>query len=191
MDKIHLKGIIADRFAFFFENAKGRFYKSTMMVMRDSGEEDYIPIVAEESRAQLINASDFAEVTGECQTRMDGGRLLLFVMADIILIHDIDDIEFVNEVELSGTISRKPKLRVTPKGREISDFVLAVEGEDKSHYIPCIVWGLGARLSYLNEVGDRVSIKGRFQSREYRKGSEVKTTYEVSASKCSKLFESV
>ncbi len=58
----------------------------------------------------------------------------------------------------------------------------------KSDYIPCIAWGRNARYASAFEVGSRVRIWGRVQSREYTKKlseaeSEKRVAYEVSVSK--------
>ena len=58
----------------------------------------------------------------------------------------------------------------------------------KSDYIPCIAWGRNARYAAGFEVGSRVRIWGRVQSREYTKKlseseCEKRTAYEVSVSK--------
>ncbi len=42
----------------------------------------------------------------------------------------------------------------------------------KSDYIPCILWGRNARFAANFEVGSRVQIWGRIQSREYVKRLE-------------------
>ena len=71
-------------------------------------------------------------------------------------------------------------------GREIADILLAVNrAYNKSDYIPCIAWGRNARFSQNLEVGTKVKVVGRVQSREYEKiyedgTSEVKVAYEVS-----------
>jgi single-stranded DNA-binding protein len=59
---------------------------------------------------------------------------------------------------------------------------------NKSDYIPCIAWGRNARFVKTLQVGDRVAVSGRIQSREYQKKlseTDVKTmtAYEVSVSK--------
>ena len=58
----------------------------------------------------------------------------------------------------------------------------------KSDYIPCITWGRNARFASGLEVGSRVKICGRIQSREYQKcisdtETETRVAYEVSVSK--------
>ena len=56
----------------------------------------------------------------------------------------------------------------------------------KSDYIPCILWGRNARFVSGLDVGSRLKIEGRIQSREYTKQiseteSEIRVAYEVSA----------
>ena len=56
---------------------------------------------------------------------------------------------------------------------------------NKSDYIPCIAWGRNARFCQNIQVGTRVKITGRVQSREYEKKYEDGTVekriaYEVS-----------
>ena len=59
---------------------------------------------------------------------------------------------------------------MTPLGREIADILLAVNRPyGKSDYIPCICWGRNANFAKSFEVGGRLHIWGRIQSREYMK----------------------
>ena len=93
--------------------------------------------------------------------------------------------EDCNQVRLVGNLCRKPVYRRTPLGREIADLLLAVNrGCGKADYLPCIAWGGQARRAGSWNVGDRVCVRGRLQSRRYRKviGSDVveKVAYEVS-----------
>ena len=74
-------------------------------------------------------------------------------------------------------------------GREICDLMLAVNRlYGRSDYLPCIVWGQNARRAALWDVGTRVHLLGRIQSREYVKKlnedqTERRVAYEVSVSK--------
>ena len=121
-------------------------------------------------------------------------KLILTVFAkDVIEVEENEeDSDIVkkesitNEVVLIGFICKKPIYRQTPFGREIADLLLAVNrAYNKSDYIPCIAWGRNARFSQNLEVGTKVKVVGRVQSREYEKKyedgtSEVKVAYEVS-----------
>ena len=77
--------------------------------------------------------------------------------------------------------------------REIADMLVAVNRPyGKSDYIPCISWGRNARFASNFEVGSRVQIWGRIQSREYVKKleddrTEKRTAYEVSVSKMEEI----
>ena len=94
-----------------------------------------------------------------------------------------------NEVELMGYVCKPPVYRTTPFNREICDLLVAVNrAYNKSDYIPCIAWGRNARFVRDIEVGRKLTISGRIQSREYTKKlsddeSEVRTAYELSVSK--------
>lgn len=90
---------------------------------------------------------------------------------------------------LDGYICKLPIYRKTPLGRETADILLAVNRPyGKSDYIPCISWGRNARYASGFEVGARVRVWGRVQSREYTKKisdteCEKRIAYEVSISK--------
>ena len=94
-----------------------------------------------------------------------------------------------NNILLSGYICKPPIYRTTPFNREIADILVAVNrAYNKSDYIPCIAWGRNARFVKNLNVGDRIAISGRIQSREYQKKlseTEIRTmtAYEVSVSK--------
>ena len=94
-----------------------------------------------------------------------------------------------NSIVLSGYICKPPVYRTTPFNREIADLLIAVNRSyNKSDYIPAIAWGRNARFVRNLQVGDRVALSGRIQSREYQKKQSDEsfvsmTAYEVSVSK--------
>lgn len=100
--------------------------------------------------------------------------------------------EHENSIFLSGTVCKPTIFRKTPKGREISDLVLAVNRPfRKSDYLPCICWNDNAVFAEKLQVGDKVWAIGRIQSREYTKRlpsgeEETRIAYEVSVSKIAK-----
>ena len=93
-----------------------------------------------------------------------------------------------NSILLTGFICKPPVYRMTPFGREITDILLAVNRHfNKTDYIPVITGGRNAKFTKSMMVGDKVSIVGRLQSRNYtityHDGTvEEKTAYEVSSS---------
>ncbi|MBR5315909.1 MAG: single-stranded DNA-binding protein, partial [Firmicutes bacterium] len=106
-----------------------------------------------------------------------------------------EEIEYVNDVYLEGYICKKPVPRTSPMGRKICDIMLAVNRQyNKSDYIPCIAWGRNAIYSSNLDVGEKIALSGRLQSRQYKKKLEdgtalIKTAYEVSVLQLESLAE--
>jgi len=188
---ISLTGVLAGRPVFSHESRGQRFFMFPLEVSRLSGTLDKVNVVAREELLPALDegleGADMLCVRGELRSFNNrsgtGNRLVITVFARELCL--TADGEWENEVELCGTICRAPNLRVTPMGREICDLMLAVNRRySRSDYLPCIVWGLKAREAALWEVGTRVRLTGRFQSRDYIKnteaGPEEKTAYEIS-----------
>lgn len=180
-----------------------RFYVFNLEIPRLSGNEDIIPITASE---RLITDSMMEQgktllVKGQFRSynsyENEKNRLILTVFAkDITEVEEPKENEensemvkkdmITNEVVLVGFICKKPIYRQTPFGREIADVLLAVNrAYNKSDYIPTIAWGRNARFCQNLEVGTKVKIVGRVQSRTYEKKHEDGTVenrvaYEVS-----------
>ena len=191
-NQVRLRGTLLALPRFSHENHDRKFFRFTLEVSRLSGAVDLLPVVAEE---RLLNDMDLSggsmlTVTGQIRThniRENGIRhLLIFVFAAQIIC---EDGEPINEVIVEGPLCKEPTYRRTPLGREICDIMLAVNRmNNKSDYIPCIAWGRNARFASSFEVGKRIQIWGRVQSRDYVKKineteSEKHTAYEVSVSK--------
>ena len=167
------------------------FYTGILMVKRLSGAVDRLPVtipgklmgMLPEDREQLML------ITGQVRSYnkvIDGaGRLMvtLFVQS----ISQSQDNDTLNKVTLVGALCKPPIYRSTPFGREICDMMLAVNRAfGKSDYIPCIAWGRNAQYASRFNVGERVHLTGRLQSREYQKLLEngeylARNAYEVSA----------
>ena len=95
--------------------------------------------------------------------------------------------DFINEVMIEGYLCKTPVYRITPFGREIADMLIAVNRSfGKSDYIPAIAWGRNARFVSTAEVGQKLYLMGRLQSRLYEKKLENglvenRVAYELSA----------
>lgn len=188
-NRIELRGDLATLPTLSHENHGQQFYRFYLDVERLSGVVDRLPVIAP---APVLWAMDlFAgariTVSGQIRSynaRQEGRRkLLVFVYAQTL--YTCDDPP-ANEVFLSGTICKMPIFRRTPLGRQICDIMLAVSRPyHRTDYLPCILWGRNALETSLAQVGDRLELTGRLQSREYTKvlteGSELRTTYEISA----------
>lgn len=167
------------------------FYETAIAVERLSGQKDIIPVTVSE---RLLVDGEFTpgrKVAIEGQFRsynkLIDGRSKLMLTVFVRSLYDVESEESnVNSIELTGYICKPPIFRTTPFKREIADILIAVNrAYNKSDYIPCIAWGRNARFSSKLEVGDKISLSGRIQSREYQKvlddgSSETRTAYEIS-----------
>lgn len=175
------------------------FYIFDLEVARLSGNADIIPITISERLIleKELEIGDKVAIEGQFRSynsyENEKNRLILTVFAkDITYLSEEDEEncseKVSNEVTLIGYICKKPIYRQTPFGREISDILLAVNrAYNKSDYIPAIAWGRNARFCQNIEVGTKVKITGRVQSRNYEKKFEdgttqTRTAYEVSIS---------
>lgn len=183
-----LRGILAGAPAFSHMSRGERFFIFPVETRRLSGTADTINVIARESllRSAEIMEAGRIQVTGELRSfnnkRGEGARLVITVFAKELGFTDGED---MNVIELAGTLCKPPNLRVTPMGRDICDLMLAVNRRcGRSDYLPCICWGRRAREYSQLQVGDRLSLTGRIQSRPYIKlieGEPVeKVAYEVS-----------
>lgn len=198
---VSISGFIDKEFEFSHKVYGENFYSTTVRVSRKSGVLDYIPIILPEIFIkEYLNADvtdKFVVVTGEfrsynAQDENQKCHLSLFVFATKIDFFEEGEF-FENEIQLKGYLCREPVFRVTPNGREIADVMLAVNRKcNRSDYIPCIFWGRNARIVAEMQVGDKLDLYGRVQSRKYVKNyseevSEEKVAYEVSVQYFAKL----
>ncbi len=190
-NSVELLGTILNEPVFSHKSYGEMFYCFMLGVERKSGYRDEIQVIVSE---RLIWKTPFsvgqrAYVNGQIRTYNEAAegknRLNVVVFAREFRI-DEEETEDENRVLLEGFVCKVPVGRVSPLGREICDIMLAVNRMyNKSDYIPCIAWGRNAGYTSKLEVGSRLSVTGRIQSREYRKKDEegnvtIKTAYEVS-----------
>lgn len=193
-NKVMIEGEISGDFVFSHEVYGEEFYMVDVSVRRMSGICDVIPVTVSE---RLIDVAQncvgqhvhvFGQFRSYNQHDRTKNRLILSVFAqEIEFIENLMDDE--NQIFLDGYICKEPIYRKTPLGREIADLLVAVNRSyGKSDYIPCVAWGRNARYTSGFEVGSRIQICGRIQSRQYVKklddgSAEERTAYEVSVSK--------
>ena len=185
---VELWGVAAGEPVFSHENHTRRFDKFPLRVERLSGQNDMPVIVASEALLRVcpVDEGQSLRIVGQLRSFNNksgqGNRLVITVFAQSI---EPGDGSYFNRILLSGALCKKPVLRHTPLGRSICDVILAVNRHyGRADYLPCIAWGGQARRAGWWNVGDRVCVRGRLQSRRYRKviGSDVveKVAYEVS-----------
>lgn len=199
-NKVTLSGEIVSNFEFSHEVFGEGFYTAMIAVERLSRQKDILPIIVSERLAD-VNANwvgRFVKISGQYRSynhHQEGrNRLELSIFArefeeDTFENEELGINHNENHIYIDGYICKQPTYRETPQGREIADILLAVNRPyGKSDYIPCIAWGRNARFVENLELGTRLQIKGRIQSREYQKKIyeeeyETRIAYEVSISK--------
>lgn len=195
-NQVTICGEIVSGFTFSHEFYGERFYLVDVQVARLSEIFDIIPVMVSERSIDVNENLIGVIIKVEGQFRSYNShenekyRLILSVFAQTVeFVEKVGKNAEANKVFLDGYICKAPVYRKTPSGREITDLLLAVNRPyGKSDYIPCICWGRNADYVSGFEVGTRLGIYGRIQSREYAKkledGSmENKVAYEVSVSK--------
>lgn len=192
-NKVQLSGIVLKEPTFSHEILGENFYESELLVKRLSDSEDIIPFTISDRLIGEYNVTTGAKlnILGQFRSynKQEGDRNRLMLTVFVREITEVDE-EDVNVIELTGYICKDPIYRVTPFKREICDLLLAVNRQyNKSDYIPCIAWGRNARYVNNFEVGDKINLLGRIQSRKYQKvvGDTTieKVAYEVSVSRIS------
>ena len=168
------------------------YYMIVLGILRRSGYEDKIRLIISENilRGRSPLTGEFLDISGQIRTynKAENGRSKLEVTVFVKEMNyvRIREDEYENNVWLEGYICKSPVRRTSPLGREICDLMIAVNRlYNKSDYIPSIAWGRNAAWCECLEVGDKVMVEGRIQSREYRKYTEdgcpeIRTAYEVS-----------
>ncbi len=188
-NSVRLCGVMAAGPVFSHSSRGLNFYLFPLTVERLSGNTDTINILVREEQLAALEPGEHGKlcVTGEIRSfnsrRGSGARLVITVLAKELVFCEEDD---ANRVVLEGTLCKAPNQRTTPMGREICDLMLAVNRPyGRSDYLPCICWGARAREAALWEVGTRVRLEGRIQSRDYIKltdeGPIQRTAFEISA----------
>lgn len=208
-NKVFVSGRIEAEFEYSHEVQWEKFYRTRVRVERLSGTEDLVPIMVSDlliGQKMLKKSLEgkWVEVAGQFRSYNklgeDGRRHLeLFLFVTAINIYEDEDeqeeITNANLIYLDGYLCKPPVFRKTPLGRQITDLLIAVNRPyGKSDYIPCIAWGRIAQWVSEFEVGNRVKLYGRVQSREYFKrysndseAGEYRNAYEISVMRMQKV----
>lgn len=201
-NKVFVTGKIEAELEYSHEVLWEKFYRTRVRVERASGTEDLVPIVVSDlligrEKMETSLEGKWVEVAGQLRSYNklgeDGRRHLdLFLFVTMINIYkDQDELEEeanANLIYLEGYLCKPPVFRQTPLGRQITDLLIAVNRPyGKSDYIPCIAWGRTAQWVSEFEVGKRVNLYGRVQSKKYFKKispdsneGEYREAYEIS-----------
>lgn len=198
MENNHVKllGKILSNFEYSHSVMDEDFFLIIVEVQRASGTNDRIRVLVSNKIFDITKdyTNEYIYIEGQFRSyNMDDGQkkhLFLSVFASEIYL--VEESESINDIILDGFICRKPTFRETPLGRQISDFILAVNRSyGKTDYIPCICWGRNAHFMSGLQIGDHIQLSGRIQSREYVKVLDdieyVRTAYEVSVMKLEQM----
>lgn len=193
-NKVFLSGTLASLPIFSHEIYGESFFEINLNVSRLSHQMDIIPVTISERLFGNLNLQVGTRLSLKGQFRsynkiVEGhSKLMLTVFAREILDSCEDD---VNQIEIAGFVCKNPIYRTTPFKREICDVLLAVNrAYNKSDYLPCIAWGRNARFVKDLDIGQKVFMTGRIQSRQYQKkldeqNIETRTAFEISISQIS------
>ena len=194
-NQVTIMGKVATEFSFSHEVFGEGFYMVEVEVKRLSNSEDRIPLMISERLIDVTQdyTGEYIMVHGQFRSynrhEEQKNRLVLSVFVrEISFMEEEPDGTKTNSIWLDGYICKEPIYRKTPLGREIADLLLAVNRPyGKSDYIPCIAWGRVAQWVSEFEVGNRVKLYGRVQSRVYFKryskdseAGEYRDAYEIS-----------
>lgn len=175
-NQVEVAGEIISTFEYSHEIFGEGFYMVKLLVNRLSEATDEIPLmiserlvdVTKDCRGKYLRA--FGQFRSYNKHEENHNHLILSVFVrDLEFLDSMEDVK-PNQIQLDGFICKQPVYRMTPLGREICDILLAVNRSyGKSDYIPCICWGRNARFAGSLEIGARIELVGRIQSREYQK----------------------
>lgn len=190
-NQVEIKGKLASEPVFSHTVMGEGFYEVDILVKRLSSQVDVLPVtISERLLPEIANKDEEIGIIGQLRSynKLEGekSRLILTIFAREIV--PAEQILNGNQIEMTGYVCKEPIYRTTPFGREITDVLIAVNrAYNKSDYLPCIAWGRNARFAGDLQIGEKVSIKGRIQSRIYQKKIDEetvisKTAYEVSIS---------
>jgi len=189
---VYLAGSANSKLNYSHELFGESFYEFNLKVPRLSNQYDIIPLTISERLLgeRTIRPGEKIAIKGQFRSYNkivdEKSKLMLSVF-----VRDFADTvsDNPNVCDLKGYICKPPIYRTTPFNREICDLLVAVNrAYNKSDYIPCIAWGRNARFIKGIDVGSKLSITGRIQSREYIKklsetDSETRIAYELSINK--------
>lgn len=194
-NSILIGGVVVSEPEFSHEVFEEKFYSFNLETKRLSDYNDVLPVIISERLIDIKSIKNGLLVKIKGQFRSynklvdNKSKLVLSIFSKEIEVVEDESVITLNEANFIGYICKNPIYRKTPLGREIADVLVAVNRSyKKSDYIPCILWGRNAKFCETLNVGSRVKLTGRIQSRKYEKKLEdgtvlSKVAYEVSISK--------
>ena len=197
-NSVELSGLIVENPKYSHTTQGIAHYTMMVQFLRKSGASDIIPVCFTE---KVFNPNDeyegkYIELEGQFRShnKAYGGKnhLMLYVYATYMNL-----VSFGNEnsVTIEGYVCKKPFLKKKKSGYVLTEILIASNRiNGKCDYVPCLSWMEQAYEAEKLEIGDRIRVTGRVQSRTYTKmldgGENVeRTTYEVSLYRFEKIEE--
>ncbi len=154
------------------------YTKYYVAVHRKSGKADALPVIVGGHLLKncTVAPGDFVKITGCLRSRnyYESGKRALQGFVHALAISAITEDEYNeatdrNIVHMQGYVCMPVTERLTKrKGRNIADIMLATARQNcQTNYISCVVWGDQALEAADYQIGDKLDIKGRYQSRSY------------------------
>ena len=192
-NRVYIAGKVVSEPKFSYEVFGEGFYEFNLEVKRLSEISDVIPVTISERLLQggTIELNSLIAGVGQFRSynKMVDGKSKLMLTVFIRELKEYDESINPNQIEITGYVCKEPIYRTTPFKREIADVLIAVNRSfNKSDYLPCIAWGRNAKFVSTLNVGDKLEMVGRIQSRAYQKRIdenvvENKIAYEISLNK--------
>ena len=150
------------------------FYRGIVEVKRLSETVDIIYVIFSERTPSFdkLKKGEFINLYGQFRSRNihqnEKNILDLYFFANEITILDAELYE--NEIDLVGYICHKPIYKCAKNNRKVCDLFIAVNRtNNRSDYLPAVAWGRDAYFASQLELGTKIHVIGRIQSREYTK----------------------
>ena len=196
-NKVFVSGRVETDFEYSHQFGWEKFYCTRLLVERKSGEIDFIPLIVSELLLEdKAIKGKWLEVAGQLRTHKklgeDGKKHLnVFLFAAEIKVYkeefELEEVANSNQIYLEGYLCKLPVYR-TPIGREITTILIIVNrAHSGSDCIPCIIWGRWARWARDFEIGTKVQLYGRVQSRINLNRGNPREICEVSVMRINKL----
>lgn len=188
---IKVGGVITKGLTFSNEANGIAMYDFMVATKRLSGVPDIIVLSVSDQIVKSLGADIFEEgkqicVLGTIRTTNETVGTANKLIIKVLVKYLDEYTEDTNMAHVEGFITKQPKYRSTPRGREICDLLIASNrAYGESDYIPTIVWDAKAAEIKDCAVGAKLDMYGRLQSREYTKvlsdgTSETRIAYELS-----------
>lgn len=137
---------------------------------RRSNVKDTVKVIYQE-KEQRFNEGQRIMVSGSLRSRRENNKLDIYLYAEEIEEYSGEE---TNELILEGNICSEPYYKEV-SGRKLTQFLICTENKRRS-YVSVLVW----KKKNL-QLGQKVTICGRLQSRTYKQGNTDRKINEISA----------